>query len=295
MAMRPQPWFSYRVRMLIVQAEPRPITCARPAFAPLPSLGAGTRGHVGAHGCAPLTVAVMSSTTSRYRITILPSAHGRISQDSEGNITARRNTLLPNELSPGSDSKSTGPKSSAGKAIASRNAIVHAIRSDRPVLHGMERESDWRTHRKGVIASLAPEGVLENALADRVALLLWRLHRVYRYEIAVTDRHVAAAREDLAIADAYAQGRLTGEGVLPEPDPARVALAKLSRILPDSASLDKIMRYESHLHRQCIQTLHELEALQARRSGGQSRLVRLDINSLPSRLGGLSAARGQPN
>jgi hypothetical protein len=41
------------------------------------------------------------------------------------------------------------------------------------------------------------------------------------------------------------------------------------------------MRYEAHLHRQYIQTLHELEALQARRRGERTPLARLDITGAP--------------
>jgi hypothetical protein len=41
------------------------------------------------------------------------------------------------------------------------------------------------------------------------------------------------------------------------------------------------MRYEAHLHRQYIQTLHELEAIQIRRKGGTSPLARLDIIGAP--------------
>ena len=184
----------------------------------------------------------------------------------------------------------SGPKTEAGKAAISKNAIIHAIRSERPVLHGMESESEWRAHHEGIVISIAPEGQLEQALADRVALLLWRLNRVTRYEIAVTDMRVAETREDLAVAEAYGNGTIVEGGILPEPDPAQVAVAKLSRVLPGTGDLDKIMRYESHLHRQCIQTLHEIEALQSRRCGEESRLVRVDINSLPSRLGGVSSA-----
>ena len=53
------------------------------------------------------------------------------------------------------------------------------------------------------------------------------------------------------------------------------------RLLPDSATLDKVMRYEAHLNRQLNQTLHELEALQARRQGGVAPLARLDVQGLP--------------
>jgi hypothetical protein len=39
------------------------------------------------------------------------------------------------------------------------------------------------------------------------------------------------------------------------------------RILPDSGTLDKVIRYEAHLSRQMLQALHTLERLQASRAG----------------------------
>jgi len=39
------------------------------------------------------------------------------------------------------------------------------------------------------------------------------------------------------------------------------------RILPEANTLQKITRYEAHLSRQLLQTLHELQRLQALRSG----------------------------
>ncbi|MBI3974493.1 MAG: hypothetical protein HY332_24710 [Chloroflexi bacterium] len=77
---------------------------------------------------------------------------------------------------------SGGPKTSRGKAIVAQNAIVHGIRSDFPVLPGWETADEWEAHRDGLVRSLAPVGDLERALAQRAALLLWRLRRVARYE-----------------------------------------------------------------------------------------------------------------
>jgi len=53
------------------------------------------------------------------------------------------------------------------------------------------------------------------------------------------------------------------------------------RILPTDIELDKIMKYEAHLHRMEIQTQHELEALQARRKGERSPLNRIDFSGPP--------------
>ncbi|MEX0785045.1 MAG: hypothetical protein WD939_00260, partial [Dehalococcoidia bacterium] len=114
---------------------------------------------------------------------------------------------------------------------------------------------------------------------------LWRLRRVVRFEVAVITRDVEDSAEDIAIADAYAAGTIAAAGPAEVVDPSDVARLQERRMIPDSRDLDKIMRYEAHLHRQCLQTLHELEALQARRRGEETHLARLDISSLPATAG----------
>jgi hypothetical protein len=88
-------------------------------------------------------------------------------------------------------------------------------------------------------------------LPDRVALLFWRLQRIARYE-----REAIVSRVILALGGSQ------------------------ERLLPDQPSLDKVIRYEAHLHRQLLQTMHELEALQARRQGRQTPLARVDVQGL---------------
>ena len=174
----------------------------------------------------------------------------------------------------------TGPRTPAGKAIASRNAISHGIMSPHPgIIEGLESEDEWDRHIDGIVANLAPEGALEEQLAQRIATLLWRLRRVTRYETAVINHHVATTRQDLHAADAYLAPN--GKDV-PDPAPLRVAAYKEARVIPLDADVDKIMRYETHIHRQAVQTMHELEALQARRRGEQTHLARLDISSPPA-------------
>ena len=174
-----------------------------------------------------------------------------------------------------------GPQTDEGRAAVARNALSHGMASTEPVIAGMESQAGWRRHRDGILASLSPEGDLEEALAARVASLLWRIRRVTRYEVAVTLRQVEGAESNLALADAYGSGTIS-KGVLPAVEPERVARARETRMLPDPGELDKIMRYEAHLHRQCLQALHEIEALQARRRGEQTHLARLDISSPPA-------------
>ena len=60
---------------------------------------------------------------------------------------------------------------------------------------GLEKREDWQDHRDGILDNLSPVGHLEFTLAERVALLSWRLHRVTRYEtetIAISQGEVEA-------------------------------------------------------------------------------------------------------
>jgi hypothetical protein len=52
------------------------------------------------------------------------------------------------------------------------------------------------------------------------------------------------------------------------------------RLLPGEKTLEKVARYEAHLSRLLFKALHELEALQVRRSGGAAPLARLDVDGL---------------
>jgi hypothetical protein len=75
-----------------------------------------------------------------------------------------------------------GPNTAQGKAVVRWNATRHGISSPKPVVPGLEKQEDWESHLEGIMENLSPVGHLEITLAERVALLSWRLHRVTRYE-----------------------------------------------------------------------------------------------------------------
>ena len=91
-----------------------------------------------------------------------------------------------------------GPATQEGKEMVRWNATRHGIRSPVPVVSGVEKREDWEAHRDGMLDSLQPEGHLELVLAERVALLSWRLHRVTRYETESITLYQEKAQEDLA-------------------------------------------------------------------------------------------------
>src|SRR5215203_6069238 len=91
-----------------------------------------------------------------------------------------------------------GPVSEAGKEVVRWNATRHGIRSPAPVVPGVEKAEDWEEHCGSVLESLQPEGHLETVLAERVALLSWRLNRVTRYETESIALFQEKAEDDLA-------------------------------------------------------------------------------------------------
>ena len=52
------------------------------------------------------------------------------------------------------------------------------------------------------------------------------------------------------------------------------------RLLPDENILEKIARYEARLSRGLYKALHELQALQSRRTSGVVPLAQLDVGGL---------------
>ena len=181
----------------------------------------------------------------------------------------------------------TGPRTKRGKAASSRNAFKHGIQAGGVVIHGIEKYEEWEALRDGIVESLQPDGVLENMLAERVALCLWKLRRLDRWQAVITRNSIDSADRDLhhsrSLAEAYRSGSLAKGKILEvEISEDEIIHAELARIIPPKHNLDLIMRYESHLHRKYIQTLHELEAMQGRRQGTSSPLARLDILGAPA-------------
>ena len=129
---------------------------------------------------------------------------------------------------------STGPKSTAGKAIVARNALRHGLRSDQPVLPG-EHPDAWQAHLEGIVRDLAPAGPLEAELAGRVALCLWRLRRVAAYENAATVAGIEAVAEETRNAALKSDNHFSG--LLSEQElPLAVQLARAEKKLQQARS-----------------------------------------------------------
>ena len=152
-----------------------------------------------------------------------------------------------------------GPKTALGKQTSSGNALTHGLTSNAPTIPGETVEA-WESHRAAIVASLDPVGALETALAERAALLLWRLNRVWRAEVALVTRQIDKRMKfDL-------------DGMMGTPcDPAEASVPY--------AAEDHVSRYEVHISRLLWATLNHLEACQRRRQGDAQPLARLEVNA----------------
>jgi len=140
-------------------------------------------------------------------------------------------------------SNATGPRTDAGKARSSQNAVKHGLCSQRAVIPG-EDPAQWEAFREEILRSLAPLRLLERELAERVALQMWRQRRAARYEAEL-------------VTAAYAQ-----EEADSETDDAEATPPDRSRRLKEA--LDRVIRYESHIGRQLKEALKMLRECRER-------------------------------
>ncbi len=79
--------------------------------------------------------------------------------------------------------KSTGPKTEAGKAVVSLNALKHGLLSQRLFLSG-EDPTEFEALQDELRLTLKPYGVLELALVEKIAVALWKQRRLIAAECA---------------------------------------------------------------------------------------------------------------
>lgn len=93
--------------------------------------------------------------------------------------------------------RSTGPRTAAGKAVASANARQHGILSRHLLLPG-EDPAEFNALLQELMQDQQPVGTLEMALVERMAVALWRQRRLVAAEAAqVQSQQVKAETGDL--------------------------------------------------------------------------------------------------
>lgn len=162
--------------------------------------------------------------------------------------------------------KSTGPRSLAGRARSSQNAVKHGLTAHQAMLPGEDPE-EFNGLRHAMFGTLDPQGALENQLVERIVSLLWRLRRVQAFEIALFEwvAHYQAQRYD-APAD-ITQGVLRNDpDGAPTPDlQDGLTFGRMFEALLSEDLTGKLGRYETTMQHQLSQSIKDLQALQAPR------------------------------
>jgi len=155
--------------------------------------------------------------------------------------------------------KSTGPKTSEGKAKVAQNAVKHGLLAEQVVIRG-EDAGEFEFYREAMMGELAPVGEIESMLAERVVGLAWRLRRAERLQSEVFGTLLANA------ASANHFKKLT-RAALPENVRDGVDVDRGQTELGDAAVrdcanyrvLERMGLYEQRIERSFFRTMSELQ------------------------------------
>jgi hypothetical protein len=178
---------------------------------------------------------------------------------------------------------STGPRTPDGKSRVASNALKHGLSGKQMVLPG-EDPSEFDAFRSDLITDLAPQGALEEILAEKIVADAWRLRRIPQFEAALYHREDRQAKVDDARREKSSHetdplqlrelARVVKPGALEAHQAAEaklrdlqaepvVPLVSLTRILEKLLpALSNLERYETTLSRSLIRALHVLQRLQ---------------------------------
>jgi len=179
--------------------------------------------------------------------------------------------------------KSTGPTSAGGKQASSGNATKHGLTAESHMLLPGESLEDLQKLRSRLVADLAPQGVFEEEIADRIVDLMWRLRRGVQIETGVLAyayyaqvcKQIEEELKDIReppLVNPMAIQKDIGKGE----QKLRKAIADREETVPfvgrafieDTKTHDalaKLSRYETGLWNQLVKARRELRELQARR------------------------------
>jgi len=159
--------------------------------------------------------------------------------------------------------KSTGPRTSEGKAAVSQNAVKHGLTAVQDIISS-ESQAEFDLHRGRILAELAPETPMESMLAERIVGLSWRLKRICTIQNQTID-----ALKQRNTSNPLA--KLTKSLMMRYQDPSNQAASESARDLvlgelaikdfANTKVLERLLMYERRIENSLYKTLLELERL----------------------------------
>ncbi len=159
--------------------------------------------------------------------------------------------------------KSTGPRSSQGKAAVSQNAVQHGL-SARQAIITSESQADFDLYRERMLAELAPASPMESMLAERIITLSWRLKRAGRIQNQVIDAlNADNTSSPLAkLTQSLLFKSHDKSQARPSTSAAHLALGRMAiKDFANARVLDRLLMYERRLEHSLYKTLLEFQRL----------------------------------
>jgi hypothetical protein len=159
--------------------------------------------------------------------------------------------------------KSTGPRTTEGKAVASQNSVKHGLLAEQDVITS-ENQADFDLYRQQLLDELSPVSPMESILAERIVTLSWRLKRAGRFQNQAIDALNAAQASDPF--KKLTQSLLRSVAGESPSDAAgsngELALGRLAvKDFADARVLEHLLMYERRLESSLYKTLLELQRL----------------------------------
>ena len=118
--------------------------------------------------------------------------------DTDSSQPPRERTPAQIEASRNNGARGRGPATPEGKAASAQNALRHGLRAQGFALLPDEDADAFADLRARLVEEHDPQGAVEEALVEGLALTLWRTRRVEALEVeALTDTPRAAAEHRL--------------------------------------------------------------------------------------------------
>jgi hypothetical protein len=162
--------------------------------------------------------------------------------------------------------RSTGPRTTDGKAVSSQNAVKHGLTAKDAVIRG-EDPGEFELYREQMLDELAPVGAVELVLAARIVGLTWRLQRAERMQSLVVESMLADNAKPISgIPCAPERG-----GKAETEQEVDIALGWVTRRdFADGRVLDRLSMYERRIEHSLYRTMAELTRLRLLRELEQS-------------------------
>jgi len=159
--------------------------------------------------------------------------------------------------------KSTGPRSSQGKAAVSQNAVKHGL-SARQTIISSESQAEFDFYRDLMLSELAPATPMESMLAERIVSLSWRLKRAGRIQnqtIDALNAHNTSSPLAKLTQSLFFKNHDQSQAQ-PSTSAANLTLGRLAiKDFSNARVLERLLMYERRIEHSLYKTLLEFQRL----------------------------------